>query len=425
MLNKIALKNYKLFKDLIEIPVSNINLLTGINGRGKSTVLQSLLLMKQSLEYDRTTNKILFNGDNINLGNYMDVKNSSTSQADKIEFIFHYSENIKINYHLLQDMYNPLVASIDKISINGKINEKDTDIIITKEGNENIYFMSKTFDNNTVSSIATLYDLFVNTLTLKNEKDNQDINAIKNIIDFSRIHYLSADRYGPQVFHPMQNTKDIPFVGTYGENAITLLYNQRNEPVNKVILDAVSKMHATENEDITTVMGQTNYWLGRLFNGAEIKIELFSDSNMYNVSIKVDGESKYYKPTNVGFGISYVLPILVMGLISKPGSILIVENPEAHLHPFAQSMLAKYLAFVGMTGVQIFIESHSEHILNGLRIPICDNILDVNMLNVLYFDKIEDKKYLKINIDKNGGIKEWPQNFFDQSTNDINHLLGI
>jgi predicted ATPase len=119
------------------------------------------------------------------------------------------------------------------------------------------------------------------------------------------------------------------------------------------------------------------------------------------------------------------LPIIDSGLIAKPGEILIIENPEAHLHPYAQSIIAKFLSLVSKTGVQVFIESHSDHILNGLRIEVYDQVIKNEDLNVLYFDNDLDSIYTKIEIDSEGGVLNWPEKFFDQATKDLNYLYGM
>ena len=107
------------------------------------------------------------------------------------------------------------------------------------------------------------------------------------------------------------------------------------------------------------------------------------------------------------------------------GDILIIENPEAHLHPYAQSILSKFLAGVSRVGVQVLVESHSEHILDGFRIIVHDKIIDLNEINILYFDKNDETYFHKIDIKDDGDIENWPTNFFDQSTNDLNYLYGI
>ncbi|PTS94473.1 hypothetical protein DBR27_17750 [Flavobacterium sp. HMWF030] len=149
------------------------------------------------------------------------------------------------------------------------------------------------------------------------------------------------------------------------------------------------------------------------------------DTNLLTFFVSPDGSFNYHKPTNVGYGFSYILPILVSGLISKPGEIMIIENPEAHLHPFAQSVIAKFLTLVALKGVQVIIESHSEHILNGLRISVFEDVISSQDLSVLYFDRDGDEPFIKIEMNSDGGIRNWPKDFFDQSTKDLNYLLGL
>ena len=120
-----------------------------------------------------------------------------------------------------------------------------------------------------------------------------------------------------------------------------------------------------------------------------------------------------------------VLPIIVSALIAQPGEILIVENPEAHLHPKAQSKLAQFLAKVSSCGVQVFIESHSDHILNALRIAILDKIVTPTELSILYFPQNLKQPIVQIPVQPDGGIEEWPEDFFDQIDKDFSRLFGI
>ena len=132
-----------------------------------------------------------------------------------------------------------------------------------------------------------------------------------------------------------------------------------------------------------------------------------------------------FKPTNVGFGYSYALPILIAGLTARKGTILVVENPEAHLHPSAQSMITKFLCLVANCGVQVFVETHSEHILNALRVMVVQKNVKPQDINVMYFDSGLDNYFESITIEENGKLDHWPVNFFDQAEKDLNVLLGI
>ncbi len=169
---------------------------------------------------------------------------------------------------------------------------------------------------------------------------------------------------------------------------------------------------------------QTGEWLSEIFD-TEVKIEVKDGSHTFEILFTING--KQHKPTNVGFGYSYILPIIVSGLIAKEGEILIIENPEAHLHPKAQSELTKFLAKVASCGIQIFIESHSEHILNGLRVAMLKEDIEINNedLNILYFQNEEENPFVKLDLQPNGKIKNWVDGFFDQQEQDLAEIFKL
>ena len=408
MLNKITLQNFKLFKNKVEIPLSNLNLLTGINGRGKSTVLQSFLLMKQSPEFNRNTNKLIFNGDYIQLGNIKDVKNIDSSLNDNIEFGFHYladsGDAFNVIYKFKANEDNSLDATINEILIenlkgfkNYKIFEKGNKVVcVDEEGKEDEH--------------SNYFNLFI-------KSEDKIISTIESTINLSKIHYVSADRIGPKLYYSKQSLKEFASVGSIGENTINLLWHKQNEPVYD---------NLCEDEDLPKIVEtQLNYWFGLIFDGAKTKLNEINETELLSFRFNTGATPNYCLATNVGYGFSYILPIIVSGLIAKKGEILIIENPEAHLHPFAQSILARFLTKVSENGVQVIIESHSEHFLNGLRVSVFDKIIRNDQLNILYFDNNLEKPYVKIDVDDDGGIEKWPSNFFDQATKDLNHLFGI
>jgi predicted ATPase len=406
MLKNITLQNFKLFKDKTEIPLSNLNLLTGINGRGKSTVLQSFLLMKQSPEFNRNTDKLIFNGDYIQLGNIKDVKNFESSLSDNIEFCFHYvneDKEFNINYRFIADNDDSLDANINDIEI--KNVNGFTDFLIKKQGNNVVC----SDNSNNKIEFSTYLNLFV-------KSEDPEIKKIENELNLSKIHYVSADRIGPKLYYQKQSLKEFASVGPIGENTINLLWHKRNILVYENLCE--------DPELPKTVLEQLNYWFGQIFDGAKTKLNEINETELLSFRFSTS-DLNYCLATNVGYGFSYILPIIISGLIAQKGEILIIENPEAHLHPFAQSILARFLTKVSKNDVQVIIESHSEHFLNGLRISVYDEIINNDDLNILYFDNKNEKYFTKIEVDKEGGIEDWPKNFFDQATTDLNHLFGI
>ena len=133
------------------------------------------------------------------------------------------------------------------------------------------------------------------------------------------------------------------------------------------------------------------------------------------------------KPSHVGTGVSYIASVIVSALSCKKGSLFIIENPEIHLHPGAQSKLLEFLSFLAARGLQIIVETHSDHIFNGLRKSMKQKRISAEQERV-YFFKL-DEHYLSrpvfIKIDENGIIKNYEKGFFDQFDEDLDDLLGL
>lgn len=463
MLKEIRLKNFKCFREETIFPLSTINLLTGINGRGKSTLLQSMLLMKQSVEHNEYTNKLILNGNCVNLGTYEDLKNSESDLEDEIEIGF---TNLNINsertHHLdlNYEIHNSLkIASIKLIFTvryeNEAIYYKDllrrivaedenklvykSNYLLTTSGVKGYdYVNSKksVFSNDWVQTMykhlslknllpfitqvdAEIHDSLIELLVANEKKKANTALAYKQVENmnfYSKIHYIAADRLGSQEYYKKMNLNDFVSVDKKGENLGNVLFELKETSVNDKIYLGESK------KDLITQIGE---WLSQIFD-TKVEIEIKGNSNTLELLFTING--KQHIPTNVGFGYSYILPIIVSGLIAKEGEILIIENPEAHLHPKAQSELTKFLAKVASCGVQIFIESHSEHILRGLQVSVLKEDIEINEkdVNILYFNnEKEDSNFIQIPINADGSIEKWPNDFFDQADKDYKILFGF
>ncbi len=409
MLREIKLKNFKCFKDETRVPLNRINLFTGLNSRGKSTVLQALLLMRQSIEHSKTTKKIMFNGNCINMGRFHDVKNSAISVQEVIEIGFKYkiaNNYFSILYKLRESDSDDMVADISKVEANGVLSKNKFKFILVAKENSFSYKIARES-----RKVNYLYNLFISNIR------SIVLDFINENLNFTNIHYISADRIGPQEFYSKTSLTDFPNVGVRGEYTANLLSKKKND-----IVDERLRLPEGSTE---TVLDQTQSWLSKIFKGGNINVEAL-ESNIITLTLSSDASRNFYKPINVGFGYSYALPIIVSGLIAKKGEILIVENPEAHLHPSAQAEIIKFLARVGAAGIQVFIESHSDHILNGLRLSVLDKIIAADKINIVYFSRENETLHTKnITIEQNGRIETWPDGFFDQTERDFEKLFDI
>jgi predicted ATPase len=126
----------------------------------------------------------------------------------------------------------------------------------------------------------------------------------------------------------------------------------------------------------------------------------------------------------MGFGITYALPIILAGLVAVEGGILVVENPEAHLHPAGQSRMGVFLAWLAGKGVQVIVETHSDHILNGMRRAIAQHsYISADSSILHFFSQSEDDEFgtnsVPLRFEANGSVSSWPKGFFDQYQIDV------
>jgi predicted ATPase len=362
MIKKLTLRNFKCFHEEKTFSFSKLNLLTGINGRGKSSLLQSILLLTQSTWQINGFDSLVINGEIVSLGNFDDIKNSETTKDESIYFkfkLFDIDDEIELEY--IENPNEPLLA-----------NRKE----------------SKT--------------------------SNKTINHFFGII--SKIHFVGADRLGPVKYTEKITLPKFLHVGQRGEYAINILANSMN-------LDTVNDL-LYRGKDAKSLIQQTIEWLSYILEGAKIDIGgKDTESSILYMLINNKQNSYAYKPVNVGFGYSYILPLVITGLIAKPGEIIMIENPEAHLHPRAQSRISEFFVRVASSGVQVFIESHSEHILNGFRVNVLKDDIPIlhNEFVIHYFN--EDFEPEELSIDEKGKIETWPSGFFDQEEIDLANIF--
>ena len=184
-----------------------------------------------------------------------------------------------------------------------------------------------------------------------------------------------------------------------------------------------------DNEyDLLTV---TTKWIDYIMSGGMVNVEDYAADKKRSSTLSLQfgfnsiGNNRKFESYNVGFGYSYILSIVVSALIAKEGNIFIVENPEAHLHPKAQLNLAFLLAKLVDNGVQVFIETHSEHIVNGFRLAALKEEFSLSNkdLNILFFDN--DFCIQQLKVESNGKIKNWPSGFFDQYQYELSEILTL
>ena len=226
--------------------------------------------------------------------------------------------------------------------------------------------------------------------------------------------YLSAERWGPRMV-----LEDAPLsprsleIGVHGEYAAQLLATFGGKP----LADKTRRHPDKSADEISLLKYEVERWLSEGSRPVEIDTILHPGSALTALRFRASGESEWVRAPNMGFGVSYALPIILAGLTALSGGILIVENPEAHLHPAGQSRMGVFLAWLAGCGVQVILETHSDHVLNGVRRAIGEySYLDANDVIAHFFDSTAEKTSLvqQLKFSTSGSVSHWPSGFFDQ-----------
>ena len=180
-----------------------------------------------------------------------------------------------------------------------------------------------------------------------------------------------------------------------------------------------------------SLLDQTSGWLQHLSPGVRpraVAVELADAASLRfsYTGTSVDSGSREHRPSNVGFGLTYCLPIIVACLAAPKGALLLLENPEAHLHPRGQSALGQLLARCAADGVQIVVETHSDHVLNGIRIAAKRTKIPNEDVAVHFFSRNVESGESSITspvLHSNGRFSDWPDGFFDEWSKALDELL--
>ncbi|WP_299774673.1 DUF3696 domain-containing protein [uncultured Pseudoteredinibacter sp.] len=347
------------------VPLSPLTLLTGFNAAGKSTAIQSVLLGSQMARTGSGCTGVPLNGDLVKLGSVGDVL---CQFADEREVRFEYS------------------AACSKSRVKLDASERSKTSLLVKPG-------SSLQEDSTINSI------------------------LRNVIN------ISATRIGTlDVFPSPENLEPVfADVGESGQFAPWWFDQHSDEDVCK------EKAHPSEKALI--LRRQFSAWANEIFPGSEANTVNIERTPLVRLELRTGLQDQWKRPANIGYGLTYAFPILVAGLLAKKGQILIIDSPEAHLHPRGQSKIGFFLGAMAAAGVQVLIETHSDHVLNGVRLAVAKNVVPKGDVSIHFFSSSSDDfdpsaVVTSPIIDSEGNLSEWPEGFFDQSDKDLAALSG-
>ena len=361
-IDRIGMTNFKCF-DEQSIPLAGINVLAGMNSTGKSTVIQSLLLLRQTgVEADGKPESLNWHGSLVDLGAFKDVLHAGSEQETIVlEAAFGSSDSISIEVgHTDAGAY-----IIDSTGFAG-------------------------------ASDTSLYR--------------------------PSMFYLGADRLGPQKTLPYPDRAPRPQtpLGANGELVLWYLWDNRRQPV------PLCARHVDERMD--WLWKQVKAWLGEISPGADVHFYRETDTDRVRAGysfLRDEETTSPFRAINVGFGLSYALPVIVALLSAGNDDLVMIENPEAHLHPAGQTKLAELAARAAAAGAQVVLETHSDHILDGLRLAVRNGIITPDQAAFHYFQRTDLSVEVSTpSIRRDGRLDFWPDGFFDQHERNLAALVA-
>ncbi|NYI50662.1 AAA family ATPase [Macellibacteroides fermentans] len=379
MITQLKIENFKSHKNT-DLQLRNLILLTGVNGCGKTSIIQSLLLMRQSFLKGR-------------LAEGLDLNKPLCSVGIAHDALYRLAKNGILSFEFKDESSN-----IYQLKFNAEHNLNDSFII------------KHNYSPNIVPEELIKLSLFNN--------------------DFQ---YISASRWGgrsafPKETYAAETQKQISLDDGQGELVAQFLYKYGGDVVPNYTDEVlVSKLH---------LLDQVIYWEQKVSPRVTIRVESGNDNNSYTINYGFEGDEnnkplENLKAQNIGYGISYTLPVIVALLSAKPGALIILENPEAHLHPAGQAELAKLMTRVAENGIQVIVETHSDHIINGVLVA-CNQFekkmrgINKDKVCIYYMNSKDEQHATKVQEVKvqEKGVDYQPEGFFDQAEKDMYKLFN-
>ena len=376
MLNQIELRCFKCF-ELLKLPLAPLTLLSGPNAAGKSSVLQSLVLIHQTMREHEWSTRLILNGDGIRLGTAQDVIDE-VSERTKLGIALEFDGNV-YDWTFKSERQD-MSMEVQSVSVNGQTHNQPQELrhLLPHRKAE-----------------------FAESLTRR----------------LRGLTYITAERIAPQDAYDLRDPNIVSVVGPRGNHAVSLLHWGRDEQVlDELVLPEVPPIR----------LQQVEARMRTLFPEFRMELQHVQRANTVTLGLRTSDAANFHSPIHTGFGITQVLPIVIAALSAEKGDLILIENPEVHLHPAGQALMGQFLADVARAGIQVLAETHSDHVLNGVRRAVKSKRLDAGQVAIHFFrPRSEDHpQVLSPVLDDSGNIDSWPEGFFDQFDKDTNYFAG-
>lgn len=394
MLTKLELDSFKCFRKLV-LPLAPLTLLSGRNASGKSTVIQSLVLLHQTAIEAEWSRELRLNGSLLALGTSGDLIDKVTGRRSFGIGIATDRSQLAWTFHSPERRAMRVPVESLRWSVEG--------------GPPRIY---EAAENDPAQQPLR------HLLPVEWSQDSEEVARLAAIL--KGLQYIGAERIGPREIYPLTDAsrRDI---GARGQNAPALLHWFGDERITGPLVQPSVP---------PTLRRQVEAWMRIFFPGCGLDVQPVPNANQVSLGLRTDEESTYHRPQHVGFGLTHVLPIITAALAALPPQILLVENPEVHLHPAGQSLMGRFLAQMAAAGIQVIMETHSDHVLNGVRRAVRNRDLAAASVAIHFFNERSRiaaeglSQVVSPRIDREGNLDHWPEGFFDQLDKDMDYFAG-
>ena len=443
MLNQLRMQNFKSWKDTGEIRLAPLTGLFGVNSSGKSAILQLILLLKQTVE-SSDLSAVLHLGSSVDAGAYVNFGSMD-------EMLHHQEEHdtlaIDLSWILLEQVHIPDLSSGPGSAILDIGGASFHASILNYDWEPSNYNESETSMNGHLGPVVESFKYRFHVgdqiceLGMREQVRNQYVLVAEGFEGVKSLVYSSPSPikfYGfPDQVHNYYPGFDLSvFVDAFEKQFRNVYYlgPLRAHPSMSYVVSGeeptdvgtrgeefVSALVAAEKNG-TPFSEQVSEGLRSLGLANSLFVRPVTEKEeVYEVRICQTSDSKDVRITDVGFGVSQVLPVLTLCYYAPQGSTLILEHPEMHLHPKAQAGLADvFIDAIKSRNIQIILESHSEHLLHRLRRRIAEERFDSDKMALYFIDNPEgSSEILSLDLDEFGNIGNWPPNFFGDDLGDL------
>lgn len=442
MLKSIEIRNFKsLGSDSGDIKIKPITILIGPNSSGKTSYLQMLLMLKQTIESRDYQSSLITNSNYVKLGSYLDfVYNHKASNNINIKIKINligstsYYQRTKVYSNREEDgikdyfpWFDPKDDFIYDITFNRlanlQINVKSIKIIHKER--EMITFQ---YEGRGGYSFNSKYVPFGNKRDVHKSYRPNNFYSVPRAIMLGKVqHYPSLFRFLYELERSLERVfRQLYYIGPLREYPKRLYVATGERPIDVGLSGekSIEVMITSKFKSTKDLFKKINYWL-KIFNMAsQIKLDRLRGSGSFyylNIYDLYTGDKSNI--ADVGFGVSQILPLIVETFYCPAGSTLIIEQPEIHLHPKVQSDISDMI-IEGSKRINFIIETHSEHLITRIQRRIAEGSIDKNHVGVYFCSKGENGTILKeLELTDGGLFVEWPDGLFGDELEDHYQII--